>query len=833
MQRPQLPYGKTTTPRTRKAKPRRATRRPSISRSHKPEGMSLEAWQTALRREFGRQQRFHLENVGREEVFSEFHVTNPATGGLYRVAIRGLKPGDNFCSCPDFSVNTLGTCKHIEFTLAMLLKRRGARALFRQGYRPPFSEVYLRYGARREVAFAPAEDCPERLRALAGTFFDESGILTPDAFGRFEEFLRAAGQENHEVRCYDDALQFIAQVRDDEQRRNRIDRAFPEGAQSTAFETLLKVPLYPYQRSGALFAAKAGRSLLADDMGLGKTVQALAAAEILARCEGVERVLVICPTSLKHQWSEEAARFTERKALVVQGALPARAAAYREDSFYKITNYEVVERDREAIAQWAPDLIILDEAQRIKNWRTRTAQSVKRLSSPYALVLTGTPLENRLDELHSIVEFVDRFRLGPAFRFLAEHRETDDNGKVTGYKNLSRIAATLAPILLRRSKKEVHLELPERTEKRFFIEMTPQQRAHHEENREIVARIAAKWRRYHFLSDGDQRRLRIALQKMRMACNSTYLLDPSTDFGRKVDEAVAFLEEALEQGGTKAVVFSQWVRTHELLMRRLEARAIPFVFFHGGVPGDRRGELTQRFREDPQCRVFLATDAGGVGLNLQSADVVLNLDLPWNPAVLEQRLGRVHRIGQRRNVLAAHFIAEGTIEHGMLKLLAFKKALFEGVLEGGSDEVFLNGQPLQRFMQAVEEAAEAIPAPPPENEPAPAEPQAALSASGEEEEEEKSELVVASLPPVSEPPVSSLPSHGGSGAPGSWASVAAAGLSFLEKLNEAMAAAPSGGATPLVERDAATGQTYLRLPLPDPAVLGQIAGLLGALAAKR
>ncbi len=820
-----LPHEKTPPQRARKHRPK-AHRRPPVSPNRKPEGMSLEAWQTELRREFGRQQRFHLENVGREAVFSEFHVTNPATGGLYRVAIRGLNPGDNFCSCPDFSVNTLGTCKHIEFTLAALLKRRGAKTLFRQGYRPPFSEVYLRYGARREVAFAPAGECPPRLRQLATSFFGENGILKPEAFGRFEEFLKAASQESHEVRCYDDALQFIAQVRDDGQRRNRIDGVFPEGARAPSFEGLLKVPLYPYQRRGALFAALAGRCLLADDMGLGKTVQALAAAEILARCEGVERVLVICPTSLKHQWAQEVGRFTERRGLVIQGPLPARAAAYREESFYKITNYEVVERDREAIERWAPDLIVLDEAQRIKNWRTRTARSVKRLSSPYALVLTGTPLENRLDELHSIVEFVDRFRLGPAFRFLAEHRQTDDNGRVTGYKNLSRIATTLAPILLRRSKGEVRLELPERTEKRFFIEMTPQQRAHHEENREIVARIAAKWRRYHFLSDGDQRRLTIALQKMRMACNSTYLLDPSTDYGRKVDEAVDFLLEAMEQDGTKAVVFSQWVRTHELLIRRLEARHIPFVFLHGGVPGSQRGELTRRFKEDPDCRVFLSTDAGGVGLNLQSASVVLNLDLPWNPAVLDQRLGRVHRIGQRRNVLAAHFIAEGTIEHGMLNLLAFKKALFEGVLEGGADEVFLNGKPLEHFMEAVEEAAGAIPAPPPESEPTAMEPLIAFTGEEEEEEEREVESPI-QVPGPAPAPATALPS------PEGWAGVAAAGLSFLERLSKAMTAAPPEGAGTLVERDATTGQAYLRLPMPDPAVLDQIAGLLGALAGKR
>ncbi len=365
------------------------------------------------------------------------------------------------------------------------------------------------------------------------------------------------------------------------------------------------------------------------------------------------------------------------------------------------------------IARWRPDLIILDEAQRIKNWKTRTAKAVKDLESPYAFVLTGTPLENRLEELYSIVEFVDRFRLGPMFRFLSEHQHVDDHGKVIGYRNLSKISETLAPILVRRTKEKVLKELPERLEKRFFVPMTPQQMTHHEENREIVARIVAKWRRYGFLSEIDQRRLQCALQNMRMACNSTYLLDGETDHGVKADEIATLLAEVLEEPDVKVVLFSQWVRMHELITRRLAARRWRHVFFHGGVPGPQRKHLIDRFREDDACRLFLSTDAGGVGLNLQNASVVVNMDQPWNPAVLEQRIGRVHRLGQHRPVRVVHFISQGTIEEGMLGLLAFKRSMFTGVLDGGQDEVFLGGTRLTRFMDSVEKAAASVPPPMP------------------------------------------------------------------------------------------------------------------------
>jgi superfamily II DNA or RNA helicase len=800
------------------AKPKR------IPHLRKPEEMSLEEWQVALRRQFAREQKFRVKNLGAEPVFSEFHVTNPQSGKTYRVAIRGERLGDNYCSCPDFATNTLGTCKHVEFTLAKVRRQRGAKAALANGFQPPYSEVYLRYGAKREVIFGPGAACPAALKKLASEYFDAGGILRPEAYGQFHVFLKTAAGGGHEVRCYDDALAFIAQVRDRADLARRIAKAFPDGGR--ALDHLLKVPLYPFQEEGALFAARAGRCLIADDMGLGKTIQAIAGTEILARAAGIERVLVISPTSLKHQWQREIEKFTGRTAVVVEGMLTRRAAIYSSESFYKITNCDVVYRDREAIARWRPDLIILDEAQRIKNWKTRTAQAVKDLESPYAFVLTGTPLENRLEELYSIVEFVDRFRMGPMFRFLGEHQHVDDHGKVIGYRNLSKISETLAPILVRRTKEKVLKELPERLEKRFFVPMTPQQMTHHEENREIVARIVAKWRRYGFLSETDQRRLQCALQNMRMACNSTYLLDGETDHGVKADEVATLLAEVMEEPQIKVVLFSQWVRMHELITRRLAARRWRHVFFHGGVPGPQRKHLVDRFREDDDCRLFLSTDAGGVGLNLQNASVVVNMDQPWNPAVLEQRIGRVHRLGQHRPVRVVHFISQGTIEEGMLGLLAFKRSMFTGVLDGGQDEVFLGGTRLTRFMDSVEKAAASVPPSMPA-EPEPVETEKRTSAP-----EAPQQPNPHPRGPVEEP---AAPER-------IWQDIVTAGVSFLDKLGQALATAgnappdATGGdsaASAFIGRNTRTGQPCLQLPLPAPETLQRISDVLAALARNR
>ena len=668
---------------TRK-KANRAKKAPrQLSRLRKPDDMSLAEWQTELRRQFGRQQRFKLKNVGEREVFSEFEVFNPQSKRTYRVAIRVRHYRRKLLLLPRFRRQHAGhlQARRVHAGQAGEATRRQA------GPGRRLSTVLLRgvppHGAKREVMFRPGTGCPAAVSAARRPLFRRRRPAAGRGLRRVSRLPQKAGSNGHELRCYDDALGLVAQVRDRAELAARIKAAFPQGIRSAAFKKLLKTQLYPYQREGALFAATAGRALLADDMGLGKTIQAIAAAEILARTAGIERVLVVSPTSLKHQWQQEIEKFAGRPALVVEGLSPRRRELYAAESFYKLTNYDVVHRDLDAIRRWQPDLIILDEAQRIKNWQTRAAQSVKQLASPYALVLTGTPLENRLEELHSIVEFVDRFRLGPMFRFLAEHQHTDEAGRVVGYRNLSAISETLAPILLRRTKDKVLKQLPERLDKRFFVPMTPQQADMHQENGEIVAKLVAKWRRNHFLSEGDQLRLRIALQNMRMSCNSTYLLDKTTDHGVKADEMARLLEEIFEDRETKVVVFSQWLRMHELVVRRLERRKWRHVLFHGGVPGPQRKDLVRRFKEDPECRLFLATDAGGVGLNLQHASVVVNLDQPWNPAVLEQRIGRVHRLGQKRPVRAVHFIAQGTIEEGMLGLLAFEKSLFAGVLGSG------------------------------------------------------------------------------------------------------------------------------------------------------
>lgn len=809
-----MPPRSSTSRRSTSAKAQRQPARPKVNRTRPSQELSIADWQRELRRQFGREQKFLYENVGEHPVFSEFSVTNPTSRTSYRVSIRGVEPGRNFCSCPDFATNDLGTCKHVEFVLGQLEDTPKLSSLLSQGFAPPFSEVYIEYGSQRRIRFAAGSECPEKLLRSSRMWFDTAGYLRSDVVNTLDKFLAQAERFEHEIRCYPDTLKWMAQLRDDDHRREALASAFPKGGRSTAFNKLLKVKLFDYQRQGALFAANAGRCLIGDEMGLGKTVQAIAAAEILARYVGIERVLVVCPTSLKHQWEREIERFTERTVQVIGGGLAVRQQLFQNDSFFKITNYDTLHRDLPAICEWSPDLVILDEAQRIKNWSTRAAKTVKQLESPHAIVLTGTPLENRLEELVSLVQFVDQHRLGPTWRLMHNHQQLDENGRVLGYRNLDQIGEALAPILIRRRKADVLDQLPGRTDQTILLPMTGEQLLHHAENADLVARVVSKWKRMGFLSDRDQQALMIGLQRMRMSCNSTYLLDKASDFSTKFDEFLERMDGLLDDPQAKVVVFSQWLGTHELLQRRISQRPWNHVLFHGGVESAKRNDLVTRFREDPDCRFFLATDCGGVGLNLQQAHVIVNMDLPWNPAVLEQRIGRVYRMGQQRPVQVLNFVSQGTIEDGMQSVLKFKKNLFAGVLDGGTKDVFLGGSRLSQFIKTVESVTNGIPTPHPAETESPHQPAAPARASTPEEVAPQVASARVQVDPM--------------------ADLFRMGLSFLEGLSSQQNSGNGSPGAPKappvrVDSDPQTGRPYLRVEWPDPETLDRVLNGVDAL----
>ena len=421
-------------------------------------------------------------------------------------------------------------------------------------------------------------------------------------------------------------------------------------------------------------------------MGLGKTVQALAATELLRRRRGIRRVLVVAPASVKYQWKTEIERFTNFGAQVIEGLVPQRQRLYAAPKFFNLTSYELVLKDIHYLHELQPDLIILDEAQRIRNWATATARTIKQLKSRYAFVLTGTPLENKLEELFSVVEFVDGRRLGPAFRFLQEHRMEDESGKLLGYRGLDQIHRKLEPILLRRTRRQVLKDLPPRTDQVFRVPLTKEQAEPYWEQHDILARLMHKWQSKGWLSEIDLRRITCCLQNMRMLCNSTFLFDKRTHYSPKLAEFREIIRELALEEKRKVVVFSEYERMMYLAGEELRKMKIGFVSLHGA-----------------ECKVFLSTDAGGVGLNLQAASAVINFEPPWNPARLEQRIGRVHRLGQAHPVQVIHLLTEKTIGERGWGTLELKKSLFAGVFDSPTSEVSFAKLGRKSVLQAVKE----------------------------------------------------------------------------------------------------------------------------------
>ena len=436
--------------------------------------------------------------------------------------------------------------------------------------------------------------------------------------------------------------------------------------------------ILPYQLDGIAFAAGAGRAILADDMGLGKTLQGIGIAELLAREADIRKVLVVCPASVKAQWRSEVLRFSGRDCQIVLGSAAGRSVQYENECFFTICNYEQVLRDIITIERVRWDLIVLDEGQRIKNWEAKTSQTIKSLRSPFALVLSGTPLENRLDDLFSVVEFIDDRRLGPAFRFFNRHRITDERGKVLGYKDLDLLRERLKPVLLRRTRSAVVKDLPPRTTEIVRIAPTDEQAGIEVAQMQIVSAIVRK----SYISEMDLLRLQKALLLARMNADSTFLVDKhAPGFSSKLERLQELLEELAAEDDRKILLFSEWTTMLTLIERQIKRLKLNYVRLDGSVPQKKRQLLVHQFQRDPTCRVFLTTNAGSTGLNLQAANTVINVDLPWNPAVLEQRISRAHRMGQKNPVQVYLLVTEGTIEEKLLATLSAKHDLALAALD--------------------------------------------------------------------------------------------------------------------------------------------------------
>jgi superfamily II DNA or RNA helicase len=447
--------------------------------------------------------------------------------------------------------------------------------------------------------------------------------------------------------------------------------------------------LRPYQRTGVNWLQYLGANglggILADEMGLGKTIQALAAVAAVYERRPGKLSLVVCPTSLVTNWQAEAARFTPGlKTLLLHG--PNRQSRFAEIAGYDlvITSYALLRRDIEQYARWEFDTVILDEAQNIKNRFSQNAQATKALKASRRFVLTGTPMENSLNDLWSIFDFLMPGYLGPAKEFKDRYETPITRGNDVAA--LRRLRQRLRPFVLRRTKAEVAPELPAKIEQITYCEMSAEQQS-------VYQTILDQGRRevFEHSGKGDEAKQRMTvlttLTRLRQACCHLDLL-PSHD-GKTWNEPSAKLELCLElieeaiSGGHRVLLFSQFTTMLKLIAAALPT---PYCYLDGSTV-DRAGEV-RRFQETTDIPVFLISlKAGGTGLNLTGADTVIHFDPWWNPAVEEQATARAHRIGQANIVTSYKLIAQGSVEEKIVRLQENKKELIANTLD--TDEAFM------------------------------------------------------------------------------------------------------------------------------------------------
>ena len=435
----------------------------------------------------------------------------------------------------------------------------------------------------------------------------------------------------------------------------------------------IQLPLFEYQKIGAGFLTITESALLGDEPGLGKSIQSLATTLI----RNSKRTLIICPSSLKLNWKDEIQKWLkDKKVLEIDGDKKKRIELWEEESDYYVMNYELLLRDMEEILKKEWDFIIADEATRISNPKAKQSKLIKLIPAKYKIALTGTPLNNAVQDVWNILDFCRPNILGSFWQFTSKYCDKDRFGGIVGYKNLNELKICIADNMLRRKKSEVLDELPDKLYETIYVKFDIEENKIYEA---IKNEISSELKEYEINKVLNDRFLSNALVKMIRLKQVTGSLELVSDhkFSSKTDALKELLKDILNNG-SKALIFTQFSGMADILVREL-AEYKPLLY-SGKVDNVTRKENVDKFQSNDENRIMIMTSAGNYGLNLQRASYIIHYDLPWSIAKMEQREGRAHRIGQKTNVTVFNLIVQGSIDEYVLKVLYKKQTMSEEIL---------------------------------------------------------------------------------------------------------------------------------------------------------
>jgi len=431
--------------------------------------------------------------------------------------------------------------------------------------------------------------------------------------------------------------------------------------------TKVKAHLFDYQKAGVLFMLKCKNCILADQPGLGKTLQSITTAEE----NNAQKVLILCPSSLKENWKEEIRKWTNnKKAVVIEGTAAKRKKLWGADANYYIANYELLIRDDfDEMKKVDWDYIIADEATRISNPRAKSSRAIKRLTGKRRLALTGTPINNRPDDLWNIADFVRPGEMGSFWSFREKYCVLNKWGSVAAYKNLNDLREKIKRIMIRRTKEEVLKELPPKLKTDVFSELNKAERNYYNQLRnEMVANIM-----------GNKIEAQNALTQMVRLKQLTSSLELLGGEGSSKLETLKELLQDIISNGNKVVVFTQFSKMSKIMQREL------YMYNPLRIAGDvketERQKLVHKFNNSEKHKVMIMTEAGAFGLNLQSASYVVHYDLSWSLSKMLQREDRCHRIGQKKNVTIYTLMARNTIDQYVRSVIWEKQKLSDFLID--------------------------------------------------------------------------------------------------------------------------------------------------------
>jgi len=633
-----------------------------------------------------------------DNIFGE-HLLSNEKGHTYRVTLRDFDKKTGYIDNIDLKTNKLGTTKHILFLYNYFAEKPKVFKRLKKNY--PFIEVYLDPLNDYKISWYFPDELSSDEAELLHDYFGKRDFIEHEETARFFSFIQKAFDYKR-IKIREEVLEkieeYFSQIELSQIKRN-----------SELDFSAINAKLYPYQVQGVEFSVFKKGVIIADEMGLGKTLQAISTALLKKQVFGFNKTLVITPASVKQQWINEINKFSSEKSLIIEGFPQQRAKLYsNDDSFFHIVNYETVLRDLQEINKAKYDFVILDEAQKIKNYETKTANAVKAIDKKHAMVITGTPIENKLLDLYSIVQFIDPYFLAPQWEFSYQHCifDSKQKNKINGYYNLVNLKERLNQLLIRREKKDVFKQLPNVVQKDIFVQLSDEQAGYHASFARGIQIILGK----KFKTSHDWTRLMLLMNCMRMVCDSTFLIDKETNISPKLHELKEILIEKLDikSQKRKVIIFSEWTTMLDLIGDELKQEGLSYALFTGKTPVKKRGAIIREFEENPECNIMLASESGGAGLNLQVADTVINFELPWNPAKKNQRIGRINRIGQKSQKLNVYnLVTQNSFEMNILAGLFLKQNLFDGVLnqDNNVDSVDFDDKGKSQFIRQLEAIA--------------------------------------------------------------------------------------------------------------------------------